>query len=167
MDRLNRGLGLSVNGNMRYIQIMIRSPDLMEGVVKAFSKGAFKLWKKGVGVTVLTYRFLLRLLEMLLSITDFLSLSSKTCFNNFVYFSNSPLASSDKASFFSWTSSRLSTHLAYPHLTLPLPLYGLMTSHGSGKAPSTPSSLTLPKDVMVSSKTSWRKGKKKKESGRT
>ena len=43
MDGLNRGLGLSINGNMRYVQIRIRSLDLMEGVIEAFSKGAFKL----------------------------------------------------------------------------------------------------------------------------
>ena len=43
MDKLNWGLGLSVNGNMGYIPIMIRSLDLMEGIVEAFSKGAFKL----------------------------------------------------------------------------------------------------------------------------
>ena len=74
MDGLSRGLGLSINGNMRYVQIRIRSIDLMEGVIEAFSKGAFKLSNKGVGVTVLTYRFLLRLTELLLGITDFLFL---------------------------------------------------------------------------------------------
>ena len=43
MDELNRGLGLGINGNMRYVQIRIRSLNLMEGVVEAFRKGAFKL----------------------------------------------------------------------------------------------------------------------------
>ena len=43
----------------------------MEGVVEAFSKGASELCQKGVGITILTYRFFLRLTKLVLGVTDF------------------------------------------------------------------------------------------------
>ena len=71
VDALNRGLGLDININMKCLQIMIRSLDLTKGVVEAFSKGAFDLCQKGVGITILMYCFLLRLTELVLGVTDF------------------------------------------------------------------------------------------------
>jgi len=46
----------------------------MEAFVKAFSKEASELCQKGIGVTVLTYRFFLRLTELVLGVTDLLLL---------------------------------------------------------------------------------------------
>ena len=57
---------------MRYIQVRIGSFDLTEGVVKDFGKGASELCQKGVRITILTYRFFLRLTELVLGITDLL-----------------------------------------------------------------------------------------------
>ena len=57
---------------MRYIQVRIGSFDLPEGVVKDFDKGASELYQKGVRITILTYRFFLRLSELALGITDLL-----------------------------------------------------------------------------------------------
>ena len=44
---------------------------MTEVIVKGFSKGAPKLCQKGIGVTVLTYRFFLRLTELVLGVADF------------------------------------------------------------------------------------------------
>ena len=55
---------------MRYVQVRIRSLDLMEGVVEAFSKGASELCQKGVRTTILTYRFFLCLTKLVLGVSD-------------------------------------------------------------------------------------------------
>ena len=61
---------LGLNGNMGHVQVGIRILNLTEGIVKTFSKRAFKFCKEGVGVTILTYCFLLRLTKLVFGVRN-------------------------------------------------------------------------------------------------
>ena len=62
---------------MGHVQVRIRSLDLTESVIEAFSKQASKLCQKGVGVMILTYRFLLRLTELVLGVYEWTTISGR------------------------------------------------------------------------------------------
>ena len=70
VDGLGRSLSLSVDGNVRKIQVREGGFDLMEAVVKTVGKGATKLLQEGVGVVILSYHILFSLTEVTLCLRD-------------------------------------------------------------------------------------------------
>ena len=70
VDGLGRSLSLSVDGNVRKIQVREGGFDLTEAVVKTISKGATKLFQESVELVILSHCILLSLTKVTLCLQD-------------------------------------------------------------------------------------------------